>query len=172
MGDQMLLLGGVVCLWLYPMNVAFSLAFMWLCHAVWLCDALWLPERILIVMPLAGAGVRDSTIIHWTRTRERGIRWHRRVSIPRERERRVSIHAFTFRSPARPKADSQAHLCLFLCLCCAMACAYRERSKRRFQAACDRAKLFQDDPQAFFREKKFRAGGAAAPRAAPSFPDV
>jgi hypothetical protein len=45
-------------------------------------------------------------------------------------------------------------------------------SKRRFQAACDRAKLFQDDPQAFFREKKFRAGGAAAPRAAPSFPDV
>lgn len=119
MGDQMLLLGGVVCLWLYPMNVAFSLAFMWLCHAVWLCDALWLPERILIVMPLA-------------------------------------------------------HLCLFLCLCCAMACAYRERSKRRFQAACDRAKLFQDDPQAFFREKKFRAGGAAAaaPRAAPSFPDV
>ena len=54
-----------------------------------------------------------------------------------------------------------------------MACAYRERSKRRFQAACDRAKLFQDDPQAFFREKKFRAGGAAAaPRAAPSFPDV
>ena len=171
MGDQMLLLGGVVCLWLYPMNVAFSLAFMWLCHAVWLCDALWLPERILIVMPLARAGVRDSTI-HWTRTRERGIRWHRRVSIPRER--RVSIHASTFRSPARPKADSQAHLCLFLRLCCAMACAYRERSKRRFQAACDRAKLFQDDPQAFFREKKFRAGGgaAAAPRAAPSFPDV
>ena len=99
------------------------------------------------------------------------------MSIPiatRERENGESIQAFTFRSPARPKADSQAHLCLFLCLCCAMACAYRERSKRRFQAACDRAKLFQDDPQAFFREKKFRAGGggATAPRAAPSFPDV
>ena len=99
MGDQMLLLGGVVCLWLYPMNVAFSLAFMWLCHAVWLCDALWLPERILIVMPLARTGSRT---IHWTRTRERGIRWHRRVSIPiatRERENGESIHAFTFRSP-------------------------------------------------------------------------
>ena len=41
-----------------------------------------------------------------------------------------------------------------------MACAYRERSKRRFQAACDRAKLFQDDPQAFFREKKFRKPAA------------
>ena len=170
MGDQMLLLGGVVCLWLYPMNVAFSLAFMWLCHAVWLCDALWLPERILIVMPLARAGSAIPPSI--------GPAPEKRHSMAPE-----SVHSdrhqtgeCPFRSPARPKAgaaDSQAHLCLFLCLCCAMACAYRERSKRRFQAACDRAKLFQDDPQAFFREKKFRAGGAAAaPRAAPSFPDV
>ena len=96
---------------------------------------------------------------------------------PRERERRVRprVHVpIATREKERTlHPDSQAHLCLFLCLCCAMACAYRERSKRRFQAACDRAKLFQDDPQAFFREKKFRAGGgAAAPRAAPSFPDV
>ena len=105
MGDHMLLLGGVVCLWLYPMNVAFSLAFMWLCHAVWLCEKLWLPERVLIVLPLL-------------------------------------------------------HMLLFFAVCCAMACAYRERSKRRFQAAVDRARLFQEDPQAFFREKKFRKPAA------------
>ena len=116
--DHMLVMGCILCLWLYPMNVVFSVGFMWACHAVWLCDVLWLPERALILMPFL-------------------------------------------------------HIVLFILICGAMAVAYRERSKRRFQAACDRAKLFQDDPQAFFREKKFRAGGgAAAPRAAPSFPDV
>lgn len=100
--DQMLVLGGMVCVWLYPFNVVFSVGFMWLCHMVWLCDVLWLPERVLVMAPLL-------------------------------------------------------HIILFFAICCAMACAYRERSKRRFQAACDRARLFQEDPQAFFREKKFRA---------------
>ena len=61
------------------------------------------------------------------------------------------------------------HIILFLIICFAMAMAYRERSKRRFKTACDRARLFQEDPKAFFREKKYRAEKQAGPNGASRF---
>ena len=59
------------------------------------------------------------------------------------------------------------HLVAFLGLCAALGCAYKARSRRRFERACERAQLFSSDPKAFFREKQYRKPALVEPEGPP-----
>jgi len=166
----MLVVSSMVCLWLYPVDVFLSVSFAWACHAVYLCEAMWLPEHLLLVLPFAHI-LCFLVICCLMACASRAAR----ASSPRA-ERRPGGGAPGGSSARAARYDlsgerGAAEVGRGAEGADVASPRYRDRSQRRFKDACDRAKLFQEDPQAFFREKKYRGGGAAAP-ARVDIPDV